>query len=118
MSERIFNPKKYQALRTELRNVMPEPERHLWRHIRGRQLGVKFRRQHGVGSYIVDFYCPEKHLVIEVDGDSHYTDEARKYDIERTIYLNRKGLQVLLFTNEQVMNELDAVLNVILGEIS
>ncbi|PYF79172.1 very-short-patch-repair endonuclease [Marinomonas alcarazii] len=97
---------------------MPEPERRLWFHIRGRQLGVKFRRQHGVGSYIVDFYCPEKHLVIEVDGDSHYTDEARKYDIERTIYLNRKGLQVLRFTNEQVMNELDAVLNVILVEIS
>ena len=114
MSERIFNPKKSQALRAVLRNGMPEPERHLWRHIRGRQLGVKFRRQHGVGSYIVDFYCPERRLVIEIDGDSHYTDEAKLYDLERTAYFQRIGLQVIRFTNYQIMNELDSVLEVVL----
>ena len=117
MSERIFNQKRYQALRTALRSGMPEPETRLWRHIRGCQLGVKFRRQHGIGAYIVDFYCPEKRLIIELDGDSHYTDEAQLYDIERSMFFQGVGLKVIRFTNDQVMNELDAVLQIVLHNV-
>ncbi|MFA4875610.1 MAG: endonuclease domain-containing protein [bacterium] len=64
-----------------LRSEMTEPERCLWYRIRSKQLNsLKFRRQHGIGPYIVDFYCPERALVIEIDGDTHFTDEQQKLD--------------------------------------
>jgi len=117
MSERVFNLKNYQYLRVKLRRNMPEPERRLWRHIKGRQLGVKFRRQHGIGIFIVDFYCSEKHLVIELDGASHFTEEAQLYDRDRSEYLQDIGLEVVRFTNEQIMNELDSVLQILLHKV-
>lgn len=100
--------------RQTLRRNMPEPEKRLWRCLRAKQLGVKFRRQHSIGRYVVDFYCPEKKLVIEVDGDSHFTPEAIAYDKERTRYIQSVGIDVLRVTNAQVMQELDAVLNQIM----
>jgi very-short-patch-repair endonuclease len=117
MSERVFNLNKNQDIRVKLRSNMPEPERRLWLRIKAKQLGVKFRRQHGVGDYIVDFYCSEKQLVIELDGDSHYSEEAQGYDRERDRYLESIGLAVLRFTNDQIMNELDSVLEVLLREM-
>jgi len=78
--------------------------------VRGKQLGVKFRRQQGIGPYIVDFYCAEYALVIELDGDSHYTAEAKAYDCARTDFLGSKGFRVLRFTNENVMKNKDGVL--------
>jgi very-short-patch-repair endonuclease len=117
MSERVFNLKNHQYLRVKLRSNMPEPERRLWRHIRGRQLGVKFRRQHGIGIFIVDFYCSEKHLVIELDGASHFTEDAQLHDRERSEYLQDVGLEVVRFTNEQIMNELDSVLQVLFHKV-
>ena len=59
---------------------MTEPEKRLWSILRNNQLGVKFRRQHGIGHYIVDFYCPELKLIIEVDGESHFSEDAQAYD--------------------------------------
>ncbi|MGO3346243.1 MAG: endonuclease domain-containing protein [Marinomonas sp.] len=109
MKDKVFNIKQHKALRKRLRGDMPHPELLLWQRLRGQQLGVKFRRQHGIGSYIVDFYCPEKCLVIELDGDSHYTDKAPNLDKKRDEYLSSKCMLVLRFTNVEVNEELDSV---------
>lgn len=116
--KRIFNLKSNELRRRDLRHNMPEPERRLWNRLRGKQLGVKFRRQHGIGPYIADFYCPERKLVIELDGDSHASAEAQQYDAKRNAYMNSVGLTVLRFTNSQVMTELDAVVDVIFRHVS
>ena len=95
MNTKIFNIPQYTTRRQELRNNATQPEQKLWATLRGKQLGVKFRRQHGIGHYIVDFYCPERKLVIEVDGDSHYTEAAHLKDAQRDNYLQQLGLRVL-----------------------
>ena len=69
----------------------------------------KFTRQKPLGPYIVDFYCAEKQLVIEIDGDSHFTDAAERYDAARTSVLGRSSLRVLRFTNAEVMQQFEAV---------
>lgn len=75
--------------------------------------GFRFRRQHPVGRYIVDFYCRRARLAVEVDGSSHLSKVAAEYDHQRTQFLNDLGLSVLRFRNEQVIYETDAVLNTI-----
>jgi very-short-patch-repair endonuclease len=110
---RVFNKPVYKRRRQVLRTNMTVPERLLWQCLRGEQLGVKFRRQHGIGDYIVDFYCSEKGFVVEVDGDSHFTDDAVAYDAVRDAFLMSLGLRVMRFTNQQVMHELESVCNMI-----
>ncbi len=61
----------------------------LWFYLRKKQLGVKFRRQHGIGKYVVDFFCSERKLVIELDGDSHFSIEAQKYDEIRNLFIKK-----------------------------
>lgn len=73
-------------------------------------LGKKFRRQHPVEEYIVDFYCYECKLVIEIDGGYHLDEEQAKYDENRTAFLKEQGLNVLRFTNRQVLAEIDVVI--------
>ena len=107
---KIFNRQQQKLLRQQLRANMPMPEKILWAKIRNQQLGVKFRRQHGIGRYIVDFYCAECALVIELDGESHYAESAREYDSIRDDYMRSIDLQVLRFTNLDVMNNLDSVI--------
>jgi very-short-patch-repair endonuclease len=81
----------------------------LWAHLRKRQLdGLHFRRQHPVGHYIVDFYCHEHRLIIELDGPSH--DEQVTYDDERTAWLEAHDYRIIRFTNEQVQKNLEGVL--------
>jgi very-short-patch-repair endonuclease len=96
----------------ELRKEPTPAERKLWAYIRNAQLnGVKFRRQHAIGSYIVDF-CSLKHkLIIELDGSPHL--EQEEYDQERTRSLKEQGYRVVRFWNEQVMNDLDGVIRAI-----
>ena len=89
---------------------MPEAEKKLWQHIRKKQLGIKFRRQHGIGRYIADFYCSEYKLVIELDGDSHDSLEAQTYDAERNMFMLKIGLNVLRFTNQEVFTNIEGVL--------
>ena len=108
--ETIFNLPQYRSRRVELRKNPPEPERRFWQAVRGKQLGVKFRRQHGIGHYIVDFYCPEWQLVVELDGDSHFNEDAQRADAERDTYLHGIGLRVLRFTNQDIMQNLEGVL--------
>lgn len=109
MTAQIFNIPQYTARRQELRHNLTQPEQKLWATLRGKQLGIKFRRQHGIGHYIVDFYCPERKLVIEVDGDSHYTDDAQQKDAQRDCYLQQLGIQVLRFTNDEINQNMQGV---------
>jgi very-short-patch-repair endonuclease len=92
-----------------LRIDMTPAELKLWAEVRCRQIeGLKFRRQHPISSYIVDFYAPQIKLVVEVDGDSH--DEPCAYDKKRTRFLIRKGCQVLRFYNDEIHYDLMGVL--------
>lgn len=107
----IFNRKTKASFRRSLRNNPTEPEHRLWQALRSEQLGVKFRRQHNIGSYVADFYSAEAKLIVEVDGDSHYADTAaRQHDVERDKYFTMLGLRVLRVTNTDVMANLDGVL--------
>jgi len=95
-----------------LRKEMTEAEKILWTHLRrGNQNGMYFRRQHPYGIYILDFYCFEARLVVEVDGKIHL--KQREYDFERTKYLEAPGLIVLRFENEDINNRIDWVLELI-----
>jgi len=97
-----------------LRKRMTDAERRLWRYLRNRELGGwKFRRQYPVGPYIIDFICVEKNLVIEVDGGKHAENE--ELDIQRSEYLNKMGYRVFRFWNNQVLQETEAVLEMILA---
>ncbi len=116
---KIFNRASQLPFRRVLGQEMTTPERILWRQLRATQTGVKFRRQHGIGPYIVDFYCPSLKLALEIDGDSHFMNEAAQtYDQERTRYLTQLGIDVLRFTNLEVMKNLDGVLAVIMARIA
>ncbi len=101
----------------DLRREMTDAERLLWRHLRRRQVeGLKFRRQHPLGRFIVDFVCIEAALVIEVDGGQH--GERQAQDAARTAWLNRQGYRVLRFWNNEVLNDIDAVRQAIWNELT
>lgn len=115
---KVFNEPTKTSLRRTLRKNPTEPERQLWNKIRNKQiLDIKFRRQQGISRYIVDFYCAEYSLVIELDGDSHFTHEGIVYDQIRDEYLKALGLVILRFTNSEVMQNMDGVLTAIINEI-
>jgi very-short-patch-repair endonuclease len=93
---------------------MTDAEERLWYNLRRHGLdGYKFRRQHPLGPYILDFYCAKGRLVVEVDGGQHFEDGRALADAERTLYLEQRGLRVLRFTNLETLLKTDAVLNVI-----
>jgi very-short-patch-repair endonuclease len=95
-----------------LRRNQTDAENRLWYYLRAQRfMGLKFKRQKPIGSYIVDFVCWEQKLVIEIDGGQHA--EQIEYDIRRTQYLESEGYQVLRFWNNQVISELEGVLEVI-----
>jgi len=99
----------------ELCQLQTPAEQKLWPHLRNRQLnGLKFRRQHPIDRFIIDFNCDEAKLCIEIDGDSHA--EQIEYDEARTAYLNELGYTVIRFTNREVFNQCEAVLQHIAEE--
>jgi len=99
-----------------LRKNMTDAVRALWHSLRNRQLGgFKFRRQKPIGSYIADFVCIEKKIIIEVDGGQHALQ--KEHDIKRSEYLKEEGYRVLRFWNNEVLTETDAVLNNILKSL-
>lgn len=108
--DRVNNLTNLKSYRNTLRNHLTPPEARLWVYIKGSQLGVKFRRQHSVGNYILDFYCPVCKLAIEIDGSGHDNPNVYAYDMQRTSYLETHRIVVLRFTNNDIMNSLDAVL--------
>jgi very-short-patch-repair endonuclease len=95
-----------------LRKKLTEHEKILWDRIRKKQLhGMHFRRQHPFGIYILDFYCYEINLAIEVDGLIHL--KHREYDNDRTIFLEKSGMKVMRFSNSDIENRIEWVLNTI-----
>ncbi len=97
-----------------LRQRQTAPETKLWQALRaGKVAGFKFRRQHPIGRYIVDFYSQSAKLVVEVDGDSHVGLAAEARDAGRTAWLLEQGYRVVRFTNEDVVKRFDAVLEAI-----
>ncbi len=97
----------------ELRRSSTDAENLVWRRLRGRQLaGLKFRRQHPAGPYVLDFFCSEKQLAVEIDGGQHYQDSHR--DEVRDQWLAGQGILVLRFSAREAMVETDAVLERIL----
>lgn len=108
---KVFNLKKQKDLRSKLRQDLPMAEKILWGYLRGGSLGAKFRRQHGIGNYIVDFYSPAAKLIIEIDGDSHFEEGVDTYDAQRAHFFNGQGLREIRFTNCEVYNDLERVLD-------
>jgi very-short-patch-repair endonuclease len=101
----------------ELRHAPTEAEVRLWRRLRMQQVeGARFRRQHAIGPYVVDFCAPRQKLVVEVDGGQHLEHEG--YDAERTKYLEAKGYRVIRFWNNEVSQQMDAILRVILEALA
>ncbi|MCW3170541.1 endonuclease domain-containing protein [Chryseobacterium sp. 09-1422] len=98
-----------------LRKDETQAEKILWAKLRNNQLkGYKFRRQHPIGLYIVDFYCHQLKLVIEIDGDYHNIQEQIEKDKERTQNLETDGLQLIRFTNKDVMENLEKIISEIM----
>ena len=100
-----------------LRKAQTDAEASLWWRLRDRRMaGVKFRRQHAIGPYVVDFACPERMLVVELDGGQHV--EQARYDADRTAWLRSRGYDVLRYWNDDVLADLDSVLESILMHLS
>jgi very-short-patch-repair endonuclease len=109
-------PKTFGHAKKLHRNMTPA-EAKLWAQLRAHRMGnVHFRNQHAIGNYVVDFCAPRKKLIIELDGSQHL--EQEEYDAERTAFFESKGYRILRFWNNDVMNDLDAVLKVIWSALS
>jgi len=105
-----YDPRLKEIAR-KLRNEAPLAEKLLWQHLKGKQmLGYDFHRQKSIDQYIVDFFCNELMLAIEVDGESHYSDEQIKKDKIRQTSLEQTGIKFLRFTNEDVKRNVEGVL--------
>ncbi len=96
--------------RKDLRNNPTTAEEHLWKLLKGSKLeGRKFRRQHSIDHFIVDFYCPSEKLIVEVDGDIHEVDSVRKKDALRQKHLENLGLKVVRVQNDDVFRNMHLV---------
>jgi very-short-patch-repair endonuclease len=112
-THRIRTSTAVQRRARELRKEMTPSEQALWEYLRNRKLnGFKFRRQHPLGPYVADFYCAEHRLVIELDGGIHESQIER--DTARTLQFESFGYRVLRFRNQEVEQNIDAVLEAIL----
>ena len=106
------NEKSQKNLRKDLRNNATAAEAILWRKLKAKQVGgLKFRRQHGIGPYILDFYCSELKLNIELDGEPHQSEEQNIHDLIRTKFLNENKIHVLRYENEVVYHHIDAIVD-------
>ncbi|MEA5560604.1 DUF559 domain-containing protein [Planktothrix agardhii] len=102
-------PYSHLELRRKLRKEMTPPEQKLWDVLRGKKLEFKFRRQHPIGRYIADFYSRDAHLVVEIDGATHFEPEAIEYDRQRDSFMRSLGLDVLRFTTKEIYENLEGV---------
>ena len=103
--------------RRELRRTATPAERLLWSALRGRRDdGLRFKRQHSIGPFVVDFYCAKAKLAIELDGQAHDAELAQQRDAARDAFINRCGVRVIRIPNDSVKADLDAVVGWILEE--
>ena len=114
----LFYNKNLKGNARTLRKNMTDVERLLWSRIRRKQLkDYQFYRQKIIGDYIVDFYCPKTRLIIELDGGQHYGEEEMRKTKKRDVYLNNVGLKILRFSDREVFENLNGVLERIYGEL-
>jgi len=112
MKNNIHNRKYLETRRKELRNNSTSAEATLWKSLQRSQLdGRKFRRQHSIENYIVDFYCPSERLIVELDGAWHFHIDRQNKDYERTLQLETLGFKVVRFENKEVFENLVSLLN-------
>jgi very-short-patch-repair endonuclease len=110
-SPRVRNLPTLKTFRSQLRHRLTPAEATLWKSLKNSQLeGRKFRRQHSIGKYILDFFCPAERLAIELDGEVHFSESAMARDHERKLFLAQHGIKVIRFENRAVFEEYEAVL--------
>ncbi len=95
----------------KLRENITEPGIKLWDYLKTKPLGFKFRRQHPIAGYVLDFYCHKLKLSIEIDGGYHLNKEQKEKDIARTAYLNSVGITEYRFTNQEILSQLETIIN-------
>ena len=100
-----------------LRKNMTESEKVVWEKLCKNQLGARIKRQHPIWKYIADYYCHELKLIIEIDGEIHLSKEIKEYDINRDVTLTEFGIEIMRFTNDEVINEIDKVIEEIKKKI-
>jgi very-short-patch-repair endonuclease len=117
---RTRNPRSTPEVRSrarELRHSLTPSEELLWTRLRNRGLGAKFRRQHTIGPFIVDFYCSRCRLVVEIDGDVHASPGQAARDAARTTWLEERGYEVIRFQAREVVRNLAGVLEAIRAHV-
>lgn len=108
----LFNIDALKPTRKKLRSTLTPSEAFLWTKLQNSQLeGRKFRRQHSIGKFVVDFYCFTEKLTIELDGALHFTEEGIEYDKRRTEFITGRGIREIRFENWEVFEKTDEVLN-------
>jgi len=108
---KVFNKKEQIPIRKRLRNNITKSEMILWKYLKGSQMnGWKFRRQQGIGNYIVDFYCPDLKIVVEVDGLTHSEEVVFEKDEVRQEYLENLGLKVVRYNSQDIFYKINDVL--------
>jgi very-short-patch-repair endonuclease len=111
--KKIHNLSDQKTLRQKLRHAVTPAEKVLWRSLKNCGAGAKFRRQHGVGPYVLDFYCPEHKLTIEIEGGIHDDVLRSAYDAERQAWLESQGIRLLCFKNRTLLELPEYVVGVI-----
>ena len=115
---RHYTKKSEQEKRRHLRRNMTPVEKIVWTHLRKRQLGHRFLRQYSVDYYVLDFYCPELKLAIEIDGDIHEVPENKIYDRTRQKYIERFGIKFVRIKNEEIMGNANLAFEKIVAAIA
>ncbi len=112
----VHNKRSLLEIRRNLRRNSTEAEVILWSEIRNGKLnGLKFKRQHSIGNYVIDFYCASKRLIIELDGEVHNIPDQKEKDQHRDQNLTEMNFRVLRITNSQVLNEIETVKSLLLA---
>lgn len=116
----LYNKKEQTLIRKKLRKEMPSAEKVLWAKIRKKQINnYRFRRQYSIGKFVVDFYCRELRLAIEIDGGSHFINEqAENRDLVRQKFIESNKIKFLRFTNSDIYYHLENVLEMIYEHIN
>lgn len=105
------------TLKRNLRREMTLSEKKLWLKLRGKQFKfLKFRRQHGIGPYVVDFFCPAKKIAIEVNGDIHAFEKQIEQDKRREDFLKELGIQIIRYTNNDILKNIEGVMEDLYGK--
>ncbi len=108
---KFYNKSSEKEKRRQLRQDITKAEKIIWEKIKNRQIeNCKFRRQYSVDKFVIDFYSPILKLAIEIDGDSHFQDDAVEYDVARQVFIESVGIKFIRFTNEDVYRNLSGVL--------